>query len=128
MDIEKSKQRLKDIFETTIESDLWFDKKIDDIDYYTTICKAATSDKLFHFRGNNLCMLNCKYEESNSVLILFSIPINTEQTAGSKGVAERVMEIVHDMEVTFTTLDFMNSVEIKEDKFVYVIAIKKIEN
>jgi hypothetical protein len=70
-------------------------------------------------------MLNCEYENEDSIMMLFSIPINSEDS-GSKTVAERVMEIVREIEECFTTLDYLKSIEVREDKVVYVTAIKKL--
>ena len=72
-------------------------------------------------------MFYCDYEECPSVMMIFAIPINTEEESGGKYVAERVMEIVKKAEDCFITLDYVDSKEIKEDKFVYVTMLKKIE-
>lgn len=121
------KQRLRDISELTIDSDLKFEGKLENIDYYNIVCKAAAKDHLFKFKGNNLCMFNYKYEQNDSILMVFSIPINTSQEVGTKNIAERVIEVLTELEKTFVTLDYVKSEEVKEDKFVYVIAIKEIE-
>ena len=75
--------------------------------------------------GNNLCMFNCLYEGVDSVMMIFYIPINSNDS-GAKNVAERVMEVVEIAEDCFVTLDYTKSEEVKEDKFIYVTAIKKI--
>ena len=77
--------------------------------------------------GNNVCMFNCELENKDSIMVLFSIPINTSEESGAKNVAERVMEVVENLEICFTTLDEVKSEVVQEDKFVYVTAIKKIE-
>lgn len=119
------KQRLKEIFESTIDSDLKFKGKLENINYYNILCEAVSKDNFFKFRNNNLCMFNYNYKNEDSILMIFSIPINQE--IGIKNIAERVMEILNDLEQTFITLDYIKSEEIKEDKFVYITAIKKIE-
>lgn len=118
-------ERLKEIFELTIDSDLKFEGKLENINYYNLMCKAATKDNFFKFRNNNLCMYNYNYKHLDSILMIFSIPINHE--VGSKNATERVMEILKDLEKTFITLEYIKSIEIKEDKFIYITAIKKIE-
>jgi hypothetical protein len=120
------KQRLKDIFETTIESGIKYDGVIENPDYYGLFCKAAANDQLFKLMGNNLCMFNCELDNTEAVMILFSIPINTSEESGAKNVAERVMEVVENMEKCFTTLDELKSEVVQEDKFVYVTALKKV--
>lgn len=119
------KDRLKEIFESTVESGIKYDGPTDNLDYYSLFCKAAAKEKLYKMIGNNLCMFNCKFEEKDSVMLIFFIPINSEET-GAKNVAERVMEVVEKVETCFVTLDYLKSQEVKEDKFIYVIAIKTI--
>jgi hypothetical protein len=106
------KDRLKEIFETTLDSGIKYDGKIKNIDYYSLFCKAASEEKLYKLMGNNLCMFNCKLEEKDAVMMIFFIPINTEDT-GAKNVAERVMEVVTQVEHTFVTLDYFKSEESK---------------
>jgi len=120
------KQRLKDIFENTIESGIKYEGPIENPDYYGLFCKAAANDQLFKLMGNNLCMFNCEVNNTEAIMIIFSIPINTSEESGAKNVAERVMEVVENMEICFVTLDELNSEVVQEDKFVYVTAIKKV--
>lgn len=125
MSHEKQRDRLKEIFETTVESGILYDGKYENIEYYNMFCKAAAKEKLYKIAGNNLCMFNCCYEGKDSIMMIFYIPINSNDS-GAKNVAERVMEVVSIVEDCFVTLDFIKSEEVKEDKFVYVTAIKKI--
>ena len=120
------KQRMKEIFETTIESGIKYDGSIENPDYYGLFCKAASNDQLYKLMGNNVCMFNYDLQQNESVMILFSIPINTSEESGAKNVAERVMEVIENMENCFTTLDEVKSEVVQEDKFVYVTAVKKI--
>lgn len=117
--------RLKEIFETTVDSGIKYEGKLKNLEYYNLFCKAASEEKLYKLMGNNLCMFNCKYEENDAVMMIFFIPINTEES-GAKTVAERVMEVVTETEKCFVTIDYLNSEEIKEDKFIYVVIIKNI--
>jgi hypothetical protein len=126
MSREKQLDRLKEIFENTVESGLTYDGKFENIEYYNLFCKAAAQEKLYKIVGNNLCMFNCSYEKTDSVLMVFYIPINSNDS-GAKNVAERVMEVVAIIEECFVTIDFMRSEEVKEDKFVYVSCVKKLE-
>lgn len=117
--------RLKEIFETTLESGIKYDGSVKKIDYYGLFCQAASKDKLYKLMGNNLCMFNCEYKKKDSVMMVFFIPINSQDT-GAKNVAERVIEIVENVEKCFVTLDYFKSEEVREDKFVYVTAIKGV--
>jgi hypothetical protein len=121
----KQRDRLKEIFESTVESGIKYDGSHERIEYYNMFCKAAAQEKLYKMMGNNLCMFNCIYENSDAVMMIFYIPINSNDS-GAKNVAERVMEVVEGTEACFITLDYIKSEEVKEDKFIYVTAIKKI--
>lgn len=121
-----SKDRLREIFESTLEADLKYEGPYDQIDYYKLFCKATAKDLLHKVLGNHLCMYNCCFEGDESILMIFSIPINAPEESGTKNVAEKVMEIVELLESCFTTLDMLKSEEVRDDKFIYVTAIKKV--
>ncbi len=120
-------ERLKEVFETTVESGIKYEGSIENPKYYELVCKAAANDHLYKLLGNNLCMFNCEVDNTDSVLMLFSIPINTSEESGAKHVAERVMEVIENIEKCFVTLDDVKSEQIQEDKVVYVTAIKKLD-
>ena len=126
MSNEKQLDRLREIFENTVESGLLYDGRYENVEYYNLFCKAAAKEKLYKIAGNNLCMFNCSYDGSDAVLMIFYIPINSNDS-GAKNVAERVIEVVEIIEDCFVTLEYMKSEEVKEDKFVYVSCIKKID-
>ena len=117
--------KLREIYDNTLESGYLYKGDIEKIDFYTLFCKAAAENNFFKLMGANVCMFNCEFEKEDSIIGLFSIPVNVDET-GAKTVAERVMEIVRELEIFFITIDYLKSVEIKEDKFVYVTAIKKL--
>jgi hypothetical protein len=119
--------RLKEVFEITIESGIKYEGSLENPDYYGLFCKAASKEQLYKLMGNNLCMFNCEVDGDDAVMMLFSIPINTSEESGAKNVAERVMEVVQNVEECFVTLDELDSKQVQEDKFVYVTAIKKLE-
>jgi hypothetical protein len=119
-------EKLKEIFESTIESGIKYEGSLESLDYYELFCKAAAKDQLFKLMGNNVCMFNHKKDNQDAVMMIFSIPINSPEESGSKNVADRVMEVVRETEKCFITLDDIQSKEVKEDKFVYITAIKKL--
>src|SRR4030043_43334 len=102
------KDRLKEIFELTVESGIPYEGSLDQIDFYNLFCKAAAKEKLYKLLGNNLCMFNYNYNNRDAVMLVFYIPINSEDT-GAKNVAERVMDIVENIEECFITLDYLKS-------------------
>ena len=121
----KSINKLKDIFETAIETNEKYCGDIKKLNYYKLFCKAAANENLYKLDGNNLCMFNCKIDEQDSMLMIFSIPINLPEGT-YKTIEDRVMEIVTTLEWCFITIDYLKSEEVQEDKFVYIVAGKKI--
>lgn len=122
------REKLKDIFESTLEEGLKYSGSLSDIDYYGLFCKSAAKDQLYKIDSNNFCSYSYLYEGSDAVMLIFAIPINTEEeSVGGKYIAERVMDIVKKVEDCFVTLDYVNSREVGEDKFVYVTVVKKAE-
>lgn len=118
-------ERLREVFEQTDDSDQIYDGKFENIDYYKLFCKAASNNTLYKLMGNNMFMFRCKHENKDAIMIIFMIPINSnEDTTGAKNVAERVMEVVEATEKCFVTLDLVKSEEVKEDKFVYITLVK----
>lgn len=123
-----NKEKLLNIFESTIETeDLRYTGSFNEIDYYSLMCKAASRDLLYTLENCNICMFNCLYNDSESVIMMVAIPIVIDNKDGkSKHIAERIMDVVELLENSFVTIDYMSSNEIKEEKFVYLIAIKKL--
>ena len=119
-------EKLKEIFENTVESGLKYDGPPEDPEYFSLSCQAIKNETSFRLMGNTIFMFNCDYKGKEAVMIVFSIPINTSEESGAKSVAERVMQIVEETEKCFVTLDSIKSEEVKEDKFVYVTAIKTL--
>jgi len=120
------KERLREIFENTIESGIKYTGSVEKPEYYNLFCKAAANDQLYQLMGNNLCMFNCQKENKDAVMMMFSIPINSSEEAGAKNVAERVMEIVENAEECFVILDDVKTETVQEDKFIYITIIKNI--
>lgn len=117
--------RLKEIYESTIESGINYEGSHISPEYYNLFCKAAANNQLYKIMGNNICMFNCSFENTDSVMMMFSLPINSDDS-GAKNIAERVMEVVINVEKCFITVDYIRSEEVKEDKFIYITAIKKV--
>ena len=122
------KDKLKTVFNDTIENGSKYDENLKDIDFYNLFCKAASKDNLYKIYGNNFCMFNCYYKEIESILMIFAVPINIEEDYGTKQVAERVMKIVKDLEDCFITLEYLKAKEVDEDKVMYIICVKQIDS
>ena len=77
-------QRLKDIYETTLNDDIKYEGIVDEnLDYYSLFCKAAAKEKLFKIEKNNVCMFNCVYEDKEAVMIIFALPITLLPSSSS---------------------------------------------
>jgi hypothetical protein len=120
-------EKLKEIYEATIENGLKYEGNHKSIDYFNLSCKATKEDNVFSILGNRVCMFNYSFDSIDSVMMLFSIPINSKEV-GAKNIAERVMEVIAIVEECFITTDFVKSEELKEDKFVYITIVKKVED
>lgn len=125
------KERLTQIFESTIDSGSIYNGNIDEIDFYSVLCKSTSNNQLYKILSCNLSMFNYKFEDEDSVLIIFSIPsslnIDKIQNQENKHISERIMDIIQLVEECFITVDYMNLKTVKEDKFVYMTIVKKIK-
>jgi hypothetical protein len=119
-------EKILDIVRKTMDNDeLKYDKGLTNLDFYSLLCMSASKDSLFSLCGANVCMFKYSYNNNESVLILFSIPIIIDSTDGkSKHITERIIDTVQLLENTFVTLDYLNVKEVKEEKFVYLVAVK----
>ena len=121
-------EKILQVYTETISSDnpdLKYNVDIDKINHFNVFMKVGSIDAIHKVLGCNVCMLNCEWADDPAIMIIFSIPIVTK--VGNKQMADRVMEIIENIEKTFVTVDYTNSREVKEDKFVYITIIKKIE-
>lgn len=126
------RERLRQIFESTIDSGLTHIGNVEEIDFYSLLCKSTANNQLYKILTSNVSMFNYKYENDDSVLIFFSIPVslNTDNISqqDNKHISERIMDILKIIEECFVTVDYMDLKNIKEDKFVYMIIIKKLKD
>jgi len=129
-------ERLRQIFENTIDSGLKYTGNIDEIDFYPLMCKSTANNQLYKLFSCNLSMFNCEYEGAESILIIFSIPISLNLDSKmengnqqeNKHISERIMDIVRIVEECFITVDYMDLKNIKEDKFMYMVIVKKLKS
>jgi len=118
--------KLRGIVESTCESGIRYCGDITKLDYYNLFCQAASADRLYNLYGYNVCSFLCKFEEQEAVMLLFFIPINDNE-ARVKNIAERVIEVVTTVEECLVTIDYLHSEEVKEDKYIYIVAVKTIQ-
>lgn len=123
------KERLKQIFEKTIDSGLTHSGDIEEIDFYSLLCKSTSNNQLYKIFSCNLSMFNYIYDHEDAILMIFSIPfsLNSDIVDGeNKHISERIMEVLKTVEECFTTLDYIDLKNIKEDKFSYLVVVKKL--
>jgi len=123
----KTKEKIVDLFDKTVKNGEVYDGNLENINYFSLMCKAK-EDYMFKIGQCNGCTFKYKYDGKPSVLFIFSMPINlnTDNGQDNKHISERVIDIVRILEDCFITIDYLNSVENREDKFVYITAVKKI--
>ena len=116
------RRKYTNIFLNTIENGIEYDGEIDKLNILNT-----KPEDLHKINTNHVAMFKYLYENHNSVLMIFCLPINSEkETATSKSVAERVMMIIKDSEICFTCLDFSTSQS--DTGFIYLKIIKKYDD
>ena len=122
------KERLKQIYDLTLDNGLSYSGNIEELDFYSLLCKSTANNQLYKIVGCNLCMFNYKHENDEAVLIIFSIPasLNSENPE-SKHISERIMNVLEIVEECFSTVDHMNLKNVKEDKFTYLTIVKKVK-
>lgn len=123
------KERLKQIFELTIDSGEKYTGNIDEIDYYALLCKSTANNQLYKIFSCNLFMYNYSYKNTDSILMVFSIPTSVINGGDqeNKHISERVMDVLKAVEDCFITVDYMDLKTVKEDKFLYMTIVKKIK-
>jgi len=128
---------LSDLYDTTVESDLALEGDIDKIDYCKVLYKATAVNKMQKIKNLNICMFNCEFNNSDAIMILCAIPINSEsdiesiqpvekQATKDKNMAEKIMKIISAVEKHFITLDDIKLETKPEEKFTYLRMVKKV--
>jgi len=125
--MKKAKEKIIELFNNTVKNGEVYDGDLENINYFDMMCRAK-EDQVFKVAQCNGCMFKYKYDGKNAVLFIFSMPVNLNPDNGqdNKHISERVIDIVRMLEDCFVTIDYLNSVENKEEKFVYITAVKKI--
>lgn len=119
------KDRLKQIFESTIDSGLKYNGNVEDLDFYSLLCQSTANNKIYKILNCSLIMFNYEYKKEESVLMIFSIPITINE---NKHVSERIMDLLKLIENCFITVDFMDLKNSKEDNFYYLSVVKSLKD
>lgn len=123
--MKKAKEKIIELYNNTVKSGNVYNGDLDNINFFSLICNAK-EDQLFKIGQCNGCMFKYKYDGKPSVLFVFSMPINLNSDNGeTKHISERIIDVVRMLEECFITIDYINSIENREEKFVYITAVKK---
>jgi hypothetical protein len=66
------------------------------------------------------------FQDEKAVMLIFSVPIN--ETDGNKLITDKIIDLVDLLENSLITLDYLHSAELKEEKQIYVVVVKKVKN
>ncbi len=119
------KVRLKQFFESTIDSGIKYFGNINEIDYYTLLCQSTANNTMYKIIDCNLLMFNYQYNNKDSVLMIFSIPLLNNE---NKHISEKIMDVLKLIEDCFITIDHMDLKNSKEDKFYYLTVVKNLKD
>lgn len=120
---EGQRTRIRKTFQETLNSDLSYSKQIEDIDF-TVMTKSMAVEKTIKVMGCIVCMFNYLFEETPSILIVFSY--YPKDDVGSKHISEKTIEVIDLLQEVFITLDHIDIINVKSEPFVYIVAVKKI--
>lgn len=118
--------KLKKVFNETIEGDREHKGNLKHLPCSDLIESSISTQKNYRYKTNNLCMLKYKFCNRDAVLMVFAIPIKSRED--NRNVNERFFEVLGDVEQAFVTLDYRRLKEFEEDKYMYFICVKVIEN
>ena len=120
---------LKDLYNSTIESGVTLNDHIDNIDYYSALCKSIASDRLYKLLNCNVILFNYRYNNNDCVIIIVGVPSPSNPDAKDDGrhISQKIMDIIKIIEKTFIKVDYMDFKDVKEDRFCYLTTIVKIE-
>ena len=119
------KVRLRQIFESTIDSGIKHNGKIDELDYYTLLCQSTADNKIYKIIDCNLIMFNYQFNNKDSILMIFSVPLTNNE---NKHVSEKIIDVLKLVEECFIIIDYIDLKNSKEDKFYYLTIIKSLKD
>jgi len=114
--------QLKMYFKRMIKNGYEYEGNLKKIDYLPTMLLAIDKDQVLKYNNNNVYLFRYKYDNTDSILMIFAIPVESDI---DQSLSERIFDVLKDIECTFVTLDYRN---LKEEKsFTFLTVIKKIE-
>jgi hypothetical protein len=114
--------KLKMCFKNIAKNGYEYNCNLKKIDYFQAMMLAIDKNQMFKYNSNNVYLFKHHYNKSDSILMIFAIPIESDDP---KSLSERIFDVLKDIEYIFITLDYRN---LKEDKqFTFLTVVKKIE-
>jgi len=118
--------KLRKIFKETVDDGNEYKGSLKHLPCSDLIISAINTRKNYRYETNNLCMLKYRFCNHNAILMIFAIPIKSSED--ERNVNERFFDVLRDVEQAFVTLDYRQLKDFEEDKYMYFICIKVIEN
>lgn len=126
MDIIK---KLRNVFEETINDGPDYNGPLKNMNCFR-MQLLQRKGTIYEYNNVNISMYRFKYLNYDSILMLFAIPLLADMenpTSDKRHLNDRVMSIMRDCENTFITLDYRHLSRVSEDKMMYLVCIKIIE-
>jgi len=117
-------EKIRNIITKTVEKAPTYDGDVTTVDHFK-LFMSSNSDNVFKISGFNICTFNCTYKEKKAVLWAMSTPI--DETGGTKGISDKVIDLIEVLENTLIYIDYITSKESKEEKQILLTMVKVIE-
>jgi len=114
--------KLKTCFKNIVKNGYEYQCNLKKIDYFKAMMLASDKNQNLQYGNNNVYLFKHRYNNNDCVLMIFAIPIESEDP---KSLSERIFDVLKEIECIFVTLDYRN---LKEEKpYVFLTVVKKIK-
>ena len=124
----EQKDRLREFFLSAVSEASVLDSMLENLDYYNIKYRAIRENRYFKMLNCDLCLYKYKYKDEDCIILIYSIPSpsNPEAKEDSRHLSQKVMELLKIIEDCFITVDYIDLKDVIEDKFNYLVVIKRI--
>lgn len=117
-----TENKLKSCFKQVAKNGHTYQCNLKKIDYFQAMMLATDKNQNLQYGSNNVYLFKHRYNNNNCVLMIFAIPVESEDP---KNLSERIFDVLKDIECVFVTLDYRN---LKEEKqYAFLTVVKKIK-
>ncbi len=114
--------KLKTCFKQIAKNGYEYNCNLKKIDYFQAMMLAIDNKQMFKYNSNNVYFFRHCYDNTDSVLMIFAIPMESNDP---KSLSERIFDVLKDIQYTFITLDYRN---LKNDQqFTFMTVVKKVK-